>query len=319
MSILGTVQVLSGSTAVQERHSTIHPSLDVHASPQNVTTKSTEGPSKRSVACKTLTFHGDTYLANSAPENFIKAAAPSTLRGLKPASDRQGMGHSSQEPALLDSSLALKQQLDTLQQNLSSKTEWRERIRGLTLLREMTSELAALPGDVLLRICDDLALAVVHNNLKVQLEALQTLEAVLARAAGGEGLAPCLSSLVPALARALDSGALAARNLAISSLDAMVTTADATLFIQPYMQAVVHSTNVRSKAALLERLQGLVRGLYAAKAHLVLRYVLPPLFTGLGDKSLHATRCLAFFLSTVKLFCFFLGDVFAMFTSLCPG
>lgn len=114
-------------------------------------------------------------------------------------------------------------------------------------------------------------------------QALPTLKVVLA-AGGGEGLAPGLNTLVPALAKALDSSNATARGLAGEALDQLAASMDAALYIQPLMQALSASANVRSKVALLERLQGLVAGLHAARPQLVTRHVLPPLLAALGDK-----------------------------------
>ena len=50
------------------------------------------------------------------------------------------------------------------------------------------------------------------------------------------------------------------------------------------LQALAASSNIRSKAVLLDRLAGLLPALCSVRQPLVTRYVVPPLLAALGDK-----------------------------------
>lgn len=226
--------------------------------------------------------------SSAAPPGRTPSAGSPLRRNLRPPSGRQAGASSAVPLAEVDPELAL--QVDSLQASLTGK-DWRERMQALGTLRELAPRLPALPGDTLLRLMDVLGSQLTAANLKVQLEALGIMAAVFG-AVGGAGVGPGLNSLVPALARSLDSGSMNARQLAADALDALLASTDAALFVQPYMQALSGSGNARSKSVLLDRLRGFAPGLYAAKPQMVVRHVLPPLFSALGDKKLDVREAL---------------------------
>ena len=98
-----------------------------------------------------------------------------------------------------------------------------------------------------------------------------------------DAAAPCLGTLVPALASSVGSTNEKVRHRGDIAISSLVGSVDAGLLVQSMSQVVAHAS-FRSRPMLLDRLAGLAGSLHASgRTHLLAKHVLPAAISALSD------------------------------------
>lgn len=92
----------------------------------------------------------------------------------------------------------------------------------------------------------------------------------------------CLNTIVPSVVSNLASSIEKIRSAAEDVIDQLVERLDPTTLVQIFSHCCSHG-NPRTKAFLLQKLQGLIKAVHARKPQFVVKYILPVAFSSLTD------------------------------------
>lgn len=156
-------------------------------------------------------------------------------------------------------------------QGLGAK-EFQKRVEGLRQLESIIPMITASSDAQLTQVLDAVKDRLTEGNSKVNIQALGSL-AVLFEALR-ERISPFLNTLLPAMAACLGSGNAQIRSAASIALDKLCTSLPPSSLLQNLCHCVA-SGLLRSRTALVDKLEVIIDAIYLTRPQLVHRYAVP--------------------------------------------
>ncbi|KAK7141827.1 hypothetical protein R3I94_011498 [Phoxinus phoxinus] len=178
-------------------------------------------------------------------------------------------------------SLADRSEYVAQMKTLLSSRDFRERIKALDQLVCDCEENPSLITGSLFPVCDALKARLQESNSKVNLRALESLQAIVSVLR--DSLAPVLNILIPAVVdNHLNSKNSSVSTAALGAVRALMRNIDNSLLLQPFCSKAQYLSG-KAKLDMIEKVAELVAELYPRKPQLVEQKVLPLFWKLLGS------------------------------------
>lgn len=244
---------------------------------------------------------GVSYAASPYGEGGSALGPTTGARGAK-ARLRAALGGGGVDGSVLgapSNPLAIEE-LDSVLARMSS-ADWRERAAAIDELVVFCGRERATLGSAVLKVAGDVGARLLDSNNKVSLAAM-TAVTTLIPLLRGEEVDRAAPVLIPGLAGALGASARPVSEGANAALDRLLSSGDPAVLLGPLTGQLRTSSSPRLRAALLEKIAGILPVAHARRPAVVVRVALPAIFallddskpdvkTGVADVLLRAAQC----------------------------